>query len=116
MHELSIACATLDAIAKALGGLRPFRRVGLTVGRLSGVSVEALRFCFGEVCKARDLGEPELRIEEPVAQAHCKACGADYALVDVFESCPRCGSIQRALSGGDELRVDYVEPLEEEDA
>ena len=115
MHELSIACSILDVVEAKLGGVRPLTAAALTVGALSGVSVEALRFCFVELCKARGFGAPELRIEEPAARASCSGCGAEYDLRTAFEECPECGAFPRSVSGGDELYVKYVEVLEEDD-
>ena len=45
MHELSITRNIVAIAAEAAGG-RPVRRVNVAIGALSGVMVEAVRFCF----------------------------------------------------------------------
>src|SRR5271166_2592465 len=48
MHELSIASNIVELVAQAAAGRR-VRRVTLEMGQLSGVSPDALAFCFPEV-------------------------------------------------------------------
>ena len=38
-----------------------------------------------------------------------------YDVRDVMAGCPACGSIDRTLSGGMELNVNYVELVESQD-
>ncbi len=115
MHELSIATDMVRMIVGALEGPRRLSAVNITVGPLSGVSADALRFCFGEVASESGLGEPELRIDEPAARLVCRECGAGYEARDFYDGCPSCGSLMRRITSGDELCVDSVELDEEED-
>jgi hydrogenase nickel incorporation protein HypA/HybF len=109
MHEVSIAHHILDAIGDKVGGQKPLDAVYLTVGPLSGVSPEALEFCFGLVAGERGFGSPSLVIQKPCAQAVCGACALEYQLDDMYTLCPGCGSLQRQILSGNEFTVDSVE-------
>jgi Zn finger protein HypA/HybF involved in hydrogenase expression len=66
MHEVSIADALLNeaSTAAASHGLRAVDRVGVRVGRLSGVSSEALATAFEILRAGPVLGRAVLDIEE----------------------------------------------------
>ena len=115
MHELSIAETMLQRIAETLGGPRRLLAATATIGPLSGVCAESLRFAFTEVADAMGFGRPELRVQETRVKARCEACHTDYEMKDALAACPQCRSICRKLEGGDELFLDSVE-LEEDDA
>ena len=66
MHELSIADALLHeaSLAAADHGLRAVNRVGVRVGRLSGVATAALTTAFEILREGPMLGRAELDIED----------------------------------------------------
>jgi len=51
MHEMSLAMDMTRIIGEALGRKAPLERVNITVGPLSGISPESLRFCFTEIAR-----------------------------------------------------------------
>jgi hydrogenase nickel incorporation protein HypA/HybF len=109
MHELSIARDITGIIARVLGGPRRLDRVNVTIGPLSGISPESLRFCFAEVARAEGLGEPELCISEPSASLVCLECRREYSTGNFYDGCPDCGSMLRRIVTGTEFTVDSVE-------
>jgi len=116
VHELSISEDILDLVEKAVGPDTEVTSVHLTLGPLSGISADALRFCFGEVTQLRTLGSPELVIDETTARVHCCDCDLDYESRDFLDGCPRCHSLNRRILSGREFTVDWVELSEDEDA
>ena len=74
MHELSLADALLNeaSVAAANHGLRAVNRVGVRVGRLSGVATHALAMAFEILREGPILGRAVLDIED--------ADGADLRL------------------------------------
>jgi hydrogenase nickel incorporation protein HypA/HybF len=89
-------------------------KVGVQVGDLSGVDVEALRFSFEVIVMDSDLAPLELIIERIVHSRHCGVCPTTFT-VDLCEfdaSCPVCGNLHTEFAGGDELAITYLE-LEE---
>lgn len=82
--------------------------VRLAIGALAGVDVDALRFCF-EVCTSGTmLAGAELDIRTIEARARCRSCGAEHVPRSLAAPCP-CGSFDRELLAGDELRLVEVE-------
>jgi hydrogenase nickel incorporation protein HypA/HybF len=107
MHELSIAQSIVDAVAQRTGGAA-VSNVRLTVGQLSGVVADSLRFCFELVAAGTPLEAAALQIEEPGGWAQCTACGTQFAVPDLVLLCP-CGSADVRLLAGDELLIRSVE-------
>ncbi len=115
MHELSIAYDIMRILENALGEVKPISTVNLTIGPLSGISPDALRFCFTEVALAEGFGKPELAISEPPAKLICLDCEKGYTTDDFYKGCPHCMSLNRRILTGREFTVDSVEIDEGED-
>ena len=112
MHELSIVEALIDQVGKELDRAgQPGRvmRVELSVGRLSGVHGESLRFAFGLLAPGTRVEKAELVIQEPKAVSRCRACGAQVEIDDLVVECPRCGSSDITIEGGRELTLQSIE-------
>ena len=110
MHELSVAesMVTVALENAAANHAKRIVRIGLVVGNMSGVSLDALRFAFDAV-KADTIADgAELVIEETAAEAHCGACGTSFQAGQYDFRCPSCGA-PVVPTGGDEL---YVKELE----
>lgn len=113
MHELALIESLVDAITEELGGReeQAYRRVTLVrleIGELSGVARDPLMFAF-DVCKTGTILEgARLEVSRVVARARCHACGSEHRPSTLAESCP-CGSFDRELISGDELRLESVE-------
>jgi hydrogenase nickel incorporation protein HypA/HybF len=84
----------------------------LSVGRLSGVHVEAIRFAFELLSPGTLVEGACLNIDEPLAQASCQACGACTPIPELVMQCPACGSGAITIQGGQELLLQSIE-LEE---
>ncbi len=107
MHELAITQSVVDAVTERTGAT-PVAAVRLRVGRLAGVVPDAMAFCFELVTAGTPLDGASLEIEQPPGRARCRACGADFELVDLILLCP-CGSADVELTTGGELQVSSVE-------
>ncbi len=112
MHEMTLAQDMIRIIERTLGGKVRLERVNVTIGPLAGISGESLRFCFTEIARLEDFGEPELTINYTKARLLCLDCREEYSSDDLFHCCPRCGSIRKRVLSGREFTVDSVE-LEE---
>lgn len=107
MHELAIAQGVVDAVVERLGDAR-VAVVHLTIGRVSGVDPDAIRFCFDLVAAGTGLAGARLQVGEPPGEARCRACGAEFAVEDLVLLCG-CGSADVELLRGGELLVGAVE-------
>lgn len=114
MHELSIAQDLLGVVEKALGGKKELDTVNLVLGPLSGVSPEALTFCFTETACERGFGRPELKISNIPARIKCTDCSFEYEVNDFYQGCPECSSFNREILSGRECYIDSVELIEDD--
>jgi len=114
MHEFSLAASMLDIVKNQLGEEKALVSATVTVGPLSGVSVESLKFCFTEVAEMKGFGRPVLIVNEAPARAHCNECDKDYEIKHMYEFCPNCQSLARTILSGEELTLDRVEIEDEE--
>ena len=107
MHELSITQSIVDAVTDHADGARVVG-IRLTVGRLSGVVPDAMRFCFELITEGTPLQGARLDIDEPDGRAHCASCGDDFTVPDFILLCP-CGSADVRLLAGRELTITSLE-------
>ncbi len=107
VHELAIAESVIETIT-ARTGERTVREVRLEVGRLSGVSADALRFCFELAAADTAADGATLVIDEPPGRAHCVTCGEEFVVEDPILLCG-CGSSDVRVLAGEELRILSVE-------
>lgn len=103
MHELAITQSVVDAVRHDAGDTR-VAAVRVTVGKLSGVVPESMRFCFELICAGTTLEGAALVIDEPTGEGSCRTCGARVPLRDLVLLCP-CGSTDIDIKSGRELRV-----------
>jgi hydrogenase nickel incorporation protein HypA/HybF len=118
MHELSIVEALIEQVQREVerSGRAPtgdwsgrIRRLDLSVGRLSGVSCDSLRFAFELLSSDTLVAEAELHISQPKAICHCHACNARIEIDEITAGCPACGSMQITVEGGRELLLESIE-------
>lgn len=111
MHELSIAQSIVDSAREhaALNGGRRVLRVGVRVGEISGVAVEALEFCFGMTVAGTDLEGASLDLERVPVRYRCASCGHEFHPVEFLAECPACGSTGASMVAGDELGMSFLE-------
>jgi hydrogenase nickel incorporation protein HypA/HybF len=107
MHELALTQYIVDAVLDKVGDAQ-VERVRLEIGRLSGVAVDALRFCFELVADGTPLQEAQLDIDEPPGLGHCRSCDQDVRFEQPVLLCP-CGSANIELSSGQQLTIVAVE-------
>jgi|AMFO01.1.fsa_nt_gi Zn finger protein HypA/HybF (possibly regulating hydrogenase expression) len=108
MHELSIATSILEIArrqAREAGAAR-INSVEVAIGRLAGVELEALRFCFAAARGEDQLTvETELVVRDIPGRGHCPTCGAEPELEVPLGTCPECGTPGLEIVAGRELTV-----------
>jgi hydrogenase nickel incorporation protein HypA/HybF len=105
---MALTEAVVDAVVAKMGDTR-VGAVRLEIGKLSGVAVDSIRFCFDLVVEGTTLAGARLDIDEPSGQAMCRDCGAPFAVDDPIVLCPGCGSANASVLAGQELRIKSVE-------
>ena len=111
MHELSIAQSIVDSAREqaAAHGARRVLRIGVRVGELSGVAVDALQFCFSMTVKDTDLDGAALDMEAIPVRYRCASCAHEFQPVEFLARCPACGADGAAMIAGDELGLSFLE-------
>jgi hydrogenase nickel incorporation protein HypA/HybF len=84
-------------------------RVNLTVGKLSAVVVDSLRFCFELASQETPVAGAELAVEEIDVTARCNDCGHRWTIETPAFSCPTCKSAKITLVSGRELDIRSIE-------
>ncbi len=107
MHEMSLAMNIVDiACTKATeAGGTAIREIEVEVGRLAGVMVESLSFCFSAATHGTMAEGAELRIIDTPAEAECMECRTKFAIESCWGRCPSCDSWRLDVLKGRELRV-----------
>ncbi|MCR5834515.1 MAG: hydrogenase maturation nickel metallochaperone HypA [Selenomonadaceae bacterium] len=110
MHEATLAENILNiAIAAAQENhAAKVYKVGLTLGELAGVEVEALTMSFDVLKKDTSAQDAQLVIKRVPCRAACNKCGKLFELERYNFFCPECDGIL-ILQTGRELLVDYVD-------
>ena len=111
MHEMSL-CESIVQIIEEQARTAHFdavRRVVLDIGALSAVDVAALRFCFDAVAAQGVARGAVLDIRTVPATAWCMACAEVVDINRRDAACPRCGSHQLVVEGGDDMRIKELE-------
>lgn len=111
MHEMSLAEGVLQLIEDA-ARQQEFSKVTtvwLEIGQLSGVEVEAMKFCFDAVIRDSIADGARLEILATPGTGWCMQCSMTVPMSEVFGECPQCGSYQLQVTGGTEMRVKELE-------
>ena len=103
MHELGITRNIVAIVDEAAKGRR-VRRVILEVGQLSGLVVDAVRFCFDVVAAGTAADGAMLEICIISGRARCDACGAEFDTPSLLTTCG-CGSRRITRLQGEEINV-----------
>ena len=108
MHEFSLAEQVLAIVLAAAreNNLSRVAVVHMEIGRISGVSLEALSFAWEFVRSGDPLtAEAALDIARPEGHGVCSACGYDGLVSEPLRICPQCGETRLELTAGLEFNV-----------
>lgn len=108
MHELSIT-SSIVAIACEQAGERRVRAVHVKIGALTGVDVQALRFCYDLCAEGTLAAGSELKLEHVPGAARCRECQREIALTTPLGLCPCDKQALLERIAGDELLVTALE-------
>jgi hydrogenase nickel incorporation protein HypA/HybF len=108
VHELSITQSIVEDIADRLGDAR-VTKVRLEIGKLAGVVVDSIRFCFDLVAEGTTLEGATLVVDEPVGRARCRRCDNGFETSDPVVLCPACGASDVDVLAGRDMRIKSVE-------
>jgi hydrogenase nickel incorporation protein HypA/HybF len=116
MHELSIVEALIEQVqqeVKRAGIEGKIAKLELSIGRLSGVNTDSIRFAFELLSSDTILAGTEIIIFEPKAVCRCNSCQAETEVDDLPLKCPRCSSEDVVIEGGRELLLQSIDVEEQ---
>ena len=110
MHEATLAENILDIALEAASKNHAEKifKVGLTLGEMAGVEVEALTLSFDVLKKDTAAASAELVIKRVPIRAACNKCGKIFRLERYNFFCPECDGVL-ILQSGRELLVEFVD-------
>ncbi|WML91562.1 hydrogenase maturation nickel metallochaperone HypA [Thiothrix lacustris] len=111
MHEMSL-CEGVLQILESEAKRQHFTKVKtvwLEIGTMSGVDIEAMRFCFDVIVRHSLADGARLEIIEVPAQAWCLDCAQTVTVQQRYDACPQCGSYQLQVTSGEEMRIKELE-------
>lgn len=110
MHEAALAEGiikiALDVAAE--NNSKKISAVGLKIGDMSGVEIEALKLSFKVLTKNTVAEDAELKINRVPISAKCNKCGKIFTVSHYNFFCPECEGIL-ILQTGRELLVEYID-------
>ena len=111
MHELGIATSILESVQSAARrnpGVR-ITKVGVKIGELAGVDIDALQFGFECLVKDTDWALLQLAVEFIPRVQRCPKCGNEFRMTDYDPQCVKCGEFATECISGEELDIAYLE-------
>ncbi len=111
MHELSITQSILSITLEKAEEARANKvtRVNLTLGELSGMVDESIRFCFGFLSKDTPAAQADLAFRHQPIKLRCRNCEATFLPGKSDWSCPECRQKKTEIVSGRECYVDSIE-------
>jgi hydrogenase nickel incorporation protein HypA/HybF len=107
MHELSIARNIVAIVSDCAEG-RKMRRIALEVGKLLGVTTDAIAFCFEAVAQGAALEGAILDIAEVEGRARLHCMRAEFDMPTLYAACA-CGSRRLHRLRGEDLQIKAIE-------
>lgn len=108
MHELSITRNIVSIVTAEAAGRR-VKRVHLTIGRLSGVEIRSIEFCFPLVAEGTVVEGAELVVHQVDGRARCEGCDREIPLEHLIGVCPCERRQPLSITAGEELLVQSME-------
>lgn len=108
MHELSITRNIVAIVSERAKG-RTVTKVRLLIGKLSGIEVPAIRFCYDLCAEGTPLAGSELVIDEVEGRGTCEKCGEVVQLSQPVAICPCPERARLRIDQGEELLVKEME-------
>lgn len=107
MHEMTIVAGILDIAENEARGARArvINSVEVEVGRLAGIEIDALEFCFEVARKGTLAAEADLVIHDIPGRGWCPDCDREVAVDHFMAVCPECDQAMVDIRQGRELRV-----------
>lgn len=111
MHELSIASNLITIVQQHMAGREQsrVRAVGVRIGGLVDISIEALQTGYEIATQGTPLAQSVLEIESVPIRAQCRACNEETQVARYEFWCSRCGGSDIDITSGMELNLAWID-------
>ena len=111
MHELSLCRRIISMIEETAreDSFTVVKSIHLSIGKLSCIEAEALRFGFESLSKNSIAQGASLELTHTPASARCMACNEIIEVEQYAQNCPLCSHQYLQLISGDEMRITQLE-------
>jgi hydrogenase nickel incorporation protein HypA/HybF len=107
VHEFGLCEGVLEAVQTRAAG-RPVAGIRVRCGVRHAVDPDTMAQAFGFVAAGTEADGAAVEVVTVPATLTCRDCGAASETTDQLAVCPRCGSANVELTGGDELVLESV--------
>jgi hydrogenase nickel incorporation protein HypA/HybF len=116
MHERSLVKALLQQVeAIAIDHARSrVVSIHVCVGEFSGIEADLFVSAYEDLVENTSLADARLYVERATLRAACDRCGNEFRIEKFCFQCDRCGSLDLAICGGEELMLKSVKLQETE--
>jgi hydrogenase nickel incorporation protein HypA/HybF len=112
MHELSIVDALIEQVGREVqrsGQRGKVLGIEVSIGRLSGVNADSVRFAFELLAPGTMVEGSEIVIHKIKAVCRCQTCNTRVEIDDLVFKCPKCASDAVTIEGGRDLLLQSIE-------
>jgi len=111
MHELGITQNILSITLEKANAVqaKQVTKINLTIGELSGIVDECVRFYFDFLSKDTIAAEASLCFHQPPIQLQCRNCATTFSPNNLNWACPNCQEQKIEIISGRECYVDSIE-------
>ncbi len=111
MHEVGVAYEILKvAVSTAKeSGAESIKKIGVTVGSLSGVEVTSLEFALNSLKEETIAKDAVIEIEKVTAKGVCCECGKESTPDTFFAVCSYCNSPALEITAGEDFFISYID-------
>ena len=110
MHEMSIAINVVGLLKEEMEKHpgQTLTGVKLSIGELSGIEIESLRFSLEVAFAAENWEGVGLDIQKIALKALCKECGREFEPDPADFRCKECGCGNVEIKAGQSLTIDSI--------
>lgn len=108
---MSYCEGVLEAVERRAAG-RPVARIGVRIGAIHRVVAAAFEQSFQIAAVGGPAEGATTDLVVLPVHGHCMNCRFDFQATDPAPACPRCGTLEVAVEGGDEVVLEWLEYVE----
>ncbi|MDQ1680685.1 MAG: hydrogenase nickel incorporation protein HypA/HybF [Frankiaceae bacterium] len=108
---MSYSEGVLTAVERRAHG-RPVARVGVRIGAVHRVVADAFDQSFRMAAAGTVAEGAATELVVVPVHGHCMDCRNEFDAVDPAPACPACGSLDVAVSGGDDVILEWIQYAE----